>query len=84
MDRAREEEGGQATMKEVAIRTEYIPLGQFLKLSDCISTGGQAKFFLQENKITINGETDNRRGRKLYVGDRVEVEGFGVFTVTGS
>jgi len=71
-------------MKEVAIRTEYIALGQFLKLSDCISTGGHAKFFLQENEVKINGEADNRRGRKLYVGDRVEVEGCGVFTVTGS
>lgn len=71
-------------MKEIAIRTEYITLGQFLKLADCISTGGHAKFFLQETKVNINGEADNRRGRKLYVGDRVEVDGCGVFTVTGS
>ncbi|CAM4214779.1 S4 domain-containing protein YaaA [Paenibacillus alkaliterrae] len=68
-------------MREIAIQTEYITLGQFLKLSDCISTGGHAKFFLQENKVLINGETDNRRGRKLYGGDKVEVEGCGVFTV---
>ncbi len=68
-------------MKEVAIRTEYIALGQFLKLADCISTGGQAKFFLEENVIHINGDVDNRRGRKLYAGDRVEVENCGVFIV---
>jgi len=68
-------------MKEIVINTEYITLGQFLKLSDCISTGGHAKFFLQENEVLINGEADNRRGRKLYVSDRVEVEGCGVFTV---
>ncbi|WP_028608693.1 S4 domain-containing protein YaaA [Paenibacillus harenae] len=68
-------------MKEIAIRTEYITLGQFLKLSDCIATGGHAKFFLQENQVIINGEADNRRGRKLYAGDRVEVEDCGVFTV---
>lgn len=71
-------------MKEIAIRDEYITLGQFLKLADCISTGGHAKFFLQENEVQINGAVDNRRGRKLYVGDRVEVEGCGVFTVTGA
>lgn len=70
-------------MKEIAIRDEYITLGQFLKLADCISTGGHAKFFLQENEVRINGVVDNRRGRKLYVGDRVEVEGCGVFTVSG-
>lgn len=68
-------------MKEIGISTEYIALGQFLKLSDCIDTGGAAKFFLQENEVIINGEPDNRRGRKLYVGDKVDVKGFGVFTV---
>ena len=68
-------------MKTVTIKTEYIALGQFLKLADCIDSGGQAKFFLQENQILINGEADNRRGRKLYNGDTVDVEGFGQFQV---
>ncbi|QYR21703.1 S4 domain-containing protein YaaA [Paenibacillus sp. sptzw28] len=68
-------------MNDVAITTEYIALGQFLKLAGCIDTGGAAKFFLQETPIRINGEADNRRGRKLYNGDIVEVEGFGAFTV---
>lgn len=68
-------------MKEIRINTEYITLGQFLKLADCISTGGQAKFFLQESVVHINSEADNRRGRKLYAGDRVEVEGCGAFIV---
>lgn len=71
-------------MKQIEISTEFITLGAFLKLSDCISTGGQAKFFLQENQVLINDEPDARRGRKLYPGDKVEVEGFGVFAVVGS
>ncbi len=69
-------------MKSIGISTEYITLGQFLKLADCISTGGHAKFFLQETKVLVNGEPDNRRGRKLVVGDQIEVEGCGTFTVT--
>ncbi|MBW7452614.1 S4 domain-containing protein YaaA [Paenibacillus sepulcri] len=68
-------------MTEVEITTEYIALGQFLKLSGCIDTGGAAKFFLQEAEVKINGEADNRRGRKLYSGDRVEIKGHGLFTV---
>ncbi|TYP75334.1 S4 domain-containing protein YaaA [Paenibacillus methanolicus] len=68
-------------MKDISISTEYIALGQFLKLADCISTGGEAKFFLQETKVVINGEPDNRRGRKLYDDDQVEVEGCGKFRV---
>lgn len=62
-------------MKEIKIYTEYVTLGQFLKLADIIQTGGEAKFFLIENRIIINGEEDNRRGRKLREGDVVEVLG---------
>ncbi|MFD0716182.1 S4 domain-containing protein YaaA [Paenibacillus sp. GCM10027626] len=68
-------------MKDISISTEYIALGQFLKLADCIDTGGAAKFFLQEHEILINGEPDNRRGRKLYAGDLVEINGYGSFKV---
>lgn len=68
-------------MKPIEISTDYITLGQFLKLADCISTGGQAKFFLQETPVLINGEPDNRRGRKLVHLDVVKVEGCGEFQV---
>lgn len=67
--------------KEITIRTDYITLGQFLKLADCISTGGEAKFFLQENSVVVNGVSEQRRGRKLYPEDRVEVDGVGSFRV---
>ncbi len=68
-------------MKSIGISTEYITLGQFLKLADCIGTGGEVKFFLQEKRVLVNGEPDNRRGRKLRVGDTVVVEGFGSFAI---
>lgn len=68
-------------MKMIEIRDDYITLGQFLKLSDCISTGGQAKAFLQEYVIKVNDEIENRRGKKLYPQDRIEIEGFGSFEV---
>lgn len=68
-------------MTEIEISTEYIALGQFLKLVGCIDTGGAAKFFLQEAEVVINGEKDNRRGRKLYPGDRIDIKNYDVFTV---
>jgi ribosome-associated protein len=71
-------------MKIVTIKTEYIALGQFLKLADCITTGGQAKSFLEETHITVNGEFENRRGKKLYSDYIVDVEGFGPFKVVRS
>jgi ribosome-associated protein len=68
-------------MKNIGISTEYITLGQFLKLADCIGTGGEVKHFLQEKSVLVNGETENRRGRKLRIGDQIEVEGNGLFTL---
>lgn len=60
-------------MKEIKIYTEYVTLGQFLKIADIIQTGGEAKFFLSENVVYVNDEEDNRRGRKLRNGDVVLV-----------
>ena len=54
---------------------EYITLGVLLKIAGIIDTGGQAKFFLSENTVLVNGEEDNRRGRKLYRGDEIQVLG---------
>jgi len=59
----------------IEISSEYITLGQFLKFADIISTGGEAKPFLATNKILINDIEDNRRGRKIRNGDRVEILG---------
>lgn len=66
---------------EIKVETEFITLGQFLKLADVIQTGGMAKWFLSEHKIFINGEQDQRRGRKLYRGDNVQIPGFGDFVI---
>ena len=51
----------------------YITLGVLLKMTKVISTGGEAKFFLNENEVLVNGEKENRRGRKLYSEDKVEI-----------
>lgn len=60
-------------IKKVQIKEDYINLGQFLKIVDLVSSGGETKSFLSLNKIFINKEEDNRRGRKLYKGDLIEV-----------
>ena len=57
------------------IETEYITLGQFLKLVDVIYSGGEAKSYLATHEVKINNEVDQRRGRKLRHNDVIEVEG---------
>ena len=62
-------------MERIEIKDEYITLGQFLKVADIIASGGEAKNILNSNIILVNGEEDNRRGRKLHKGDKVSILG---------
>lgn len=68
-------------MKQIVIHSEYIKLDSFLKLADCVSTGGMAKALLQEGAVRVNNELEERRGRKLYPGDMIQVEDCGTFQV---
>ena len=61
-------------MRIFKINTEFITLGQFLKATDHIGSGGEAKFFLLENAILVNQERRTERGKKLYPGDRIRVK----------
>ena len=54
---------------------EYITLGQFLKMQSIIQSGGEAKLYLANNPVLVNGEPENRRGRKLRSGDVVIING---------
>ena len=62
--------------KSIKLRKDedFITLGILLKLAGIIDTGGQAKWFLNENAVLVNGEEENRRGRKLYHGDEILVK----------
>lgn len=62
-------------MQEITIKDEYIKLGQALKLAGLVSSGVEAKMLIQDGLVTVNGEVDDRRGRKLYPGDIIVLEG---------
>lgn len=63
--------------KEVKIKEgeDYITLNVLLKITGIIQTGGMAKMYLATTPVLVNGESENRRGRKLYPNDIVECEG---------
>jgi ribosome-associated protein len=67
--------GMMVGMRDVAINSDMIRLGQFLKLADLIDTGGEAKILIASGDVTVNGEVDTRRGRQLRPGDVVVVQG---------
>jgi ribosome-associated protein len=62
-----------AETRDVSIREDSIRLGQFLKLADLVDSGADAKPLLTRGEVTVNGETETRRGRQLVRGDVVAV-----------
>lgn len=57
--------------KIITISTDFITLGQLLKLANVISSGAEAKYYLASNEVLVNDIYENRRGKKLYSGDKV-------------
>lgn len=62
-------------MEAIQIGDEYIKLGQALKLAGLVSSGVEAKIVIQQGDVTVNGEVDTRRGRKLYPQDVFSYQG---------
>ena len=69
-------------MIKVKIKTEYITLGQLIKYLGIVSTGGEIKVFLAENTVFVNGNAENRRGKKLFNGDILNILGKKYIIVT--
>lgn len=62
-------------MQTFRIKDENIKLGQALKAAGLCESGVDAKYAIQDGLVKVNGETEERRGRKLVRGDVVEYNG---------
>ena len=62
-------------MEIIKLRDEFIKLGQALKAANLVEDGVEAKYVIQDGLVTVNGDVDRRRGRKLYDGDVVAYDG---------
>lgn len=61
-------------MTEFKIEGDYIELLALLKATGLASTGGHAKFIVDEELVFRNGELETRKRAKLVAGDVIEVE----------
>ena len=61
-------------METIYLRDDFIKLGQALKLAGLVGSGVEAKDVILDGLVSVNGEVDTRRGRKLYEGDVVSFE----------
>lgn len=60
-------------MEEIIIDTEFIKLDSLLKYAAVVQTGADAKFFISERLVLVDGEVETRRGRKIYDGMTVKI-----------
>lgn len=62
-------------MIEIKLREEYIKLGQALKAAGLVESGVDAKIVITDGEVTVNGNVETQRGKKLYDGDIVSFDG---------
>ena len=64
-------------MEEISLREgdDYIKLGQLLKKVNMMSSGVDAKMVILDGLVSVNGEVELRRGKKIYPGDEVTIVG---------
>ena len=60
-----------------------ITLGQFLKAAGLVHTGGEAKYVISSGLVTVNGESETRRGRHLDGGDTISCGGETAIVMAG-
>ncbi len=57
------------------LRGEYVELHNLLKLLGLAPSGGAAKLMVAEGAVTVDGEIETRKARKLRAGSIVRVGG---------
>ena len=62
-------------METIRLREEYIKLGQALKAAGLVDSGVEAKQVILNGQVTVNGQTELQRGKKLYDGEIVSFDG---------
>jgi len=59
-------------MKEIEITKEPVELYKLLKFEGLAASGGEAKFFISEGLVSVNGNTETRKRKKIVSGDIIE------------
>lgn len=62
-------------MEVIKLRDEYIKLGQALKAANLVESGVAAKYAIEDGLVSVNGQVEYQRGKKLRDGDTVTYEG---------
>jgi len=62
-------------MRTVDINKEPVELYKILKFEGLVSTGGEAKLFIGDGQVLVNGAVETQRRKKIVDGDVIEFRG---------
>ena len=62
-------------IRNVILSTSPVELYKILKFENLAASGGEAKYLIADGFVLVNGEVETRKRRKIYPGDRVEMDG---------
>ena len=71
-------------MANIVLREEFIKLGQALKAANLVESGVEDKMVIQDGEVMVNGVVETQRGKKLYDGDVVLLDGETIYIVKQS
>jgi ribosome-associated protein len=60
-------------MRTVDITKEPVELYKILKFEGLVATGGEAKLLIANGQVTVNGEVETRKRKKIVAGDTIVV-----------
>lgn len=62
-----------AESRDVIVEREPLELYKLLKFENLAASGGEAKYFIDQGLVQVNGEIETRKRRKLYSGDSISL-----------
>tara|TARA_B100000795_G_scaffold259235_1_gene234037 strand:+ start:833 stop:1066 length:234 start_codon:yes stop_codon:yes gene_type:complete len=62
-------------MRKVEITKEPVELYKILKFEGLANTGGEAKLLIDDHQVTVNGQVETRRRKKIVDSDVIEFRG---------
>ena len=60
--------------QNIRISTDFIKLDALLKYASIAMTGGEAKLYISDGLVRVNGDICTERGKKIRPGDVVTFE----------
>lgn len=78
-----ETERNEGDSRSLRIENLPIELYKILKLEGLVQSGGEAKHVIADGMVTVNGEVETRKRKKIVSGDRIEFSGTKIEIVTG-